>query len=310
MPQDRKFFIVSEDYSGVELVKWFRKNNVGLPHGLVQKLIRKKAILVNDEKASKEQILNAGDKISIPDKVKPVKKAPTKKKEKYIVTEADAEKHIIPNIIFMDKNIIAINKPQGIATQGGSGVTISIDDMLKFLSFDIDSKPMLAHRLDKDTSGLLLLARTKKSAAILGKGFKEGLLKKKYLAVVAGVVEPQKGRISYPLAPRRSAGGSEKMEVDNHNGKIAVTVYKTLKVLDGGKASLLQVEPQTGRKHQIRAHLSHIGNPIIGDGKYGGSNSFIEGYGKNLHLHSWKISHTEKFFQDEIEAEPPEYFLY
>ncbi len=304
---------VSQDFSGITLIKWFRKNDVGMPHGLIQKLVRKKAILVNGKKAKQEQVLELGDIISLPEKAKKVDKPKNPQVKKYIPTEEDAEKHLISNIIFMDKNIIAINKPQGLASQGGSGVVLSIDDMLKYLDFGYDNPPMLAHRLDKDTSGLLLFARTREAARILGIGFKERLIRKKYLAVVAGVPEKNKGRIAFPLGPKRGAGGAEKMAVDYENGKISVTEYKLVKVFDGGKngnpvASLLELDPQTGRKHQIRAHLAEIGHPIIGDGKYGGTESFIEGFGKNLHLHSWRASHKDAYFEGEIEAEVPEYF--
>lgn len=305
--RDNKF-TVSEEFDGVTLIKWFRKNDVGMPHGLIQKLVRKKSILVNDKKVRQDKVLQVGDIITLPSKLKKEEKKSKAPVKKYIPTEEDAEKYLISNIIFMDKRIIALNKPQGLATQGGSGVVLSVDDMLKYLKFENDHAPMLAHRLDKDTTGLLLLARTREAAAILGFGFKEKIIVKKYLALVAGVPEQRKGRIAYPLGPRRGAGGAEKMAVDYETGKIAVTEYRVIKEFDNGAASLLEVSPKTGRKHQIRAHLNEIGHPIIGDGKYGGAASFIDGFGKNLHLHAWKISHKENYFEDEIEAEVPEYF--
>lgn len=306
--QDNKnTFTVTEDFKGVTLIKWFRKNDVGMPHGLVQKLIRKKTILVNDKKAKQEQILETGDIISLPPKLQKTEKPAKERMKKYIPTEKDADTNLISNIIFMDKNIIAINKPQGLASQGGSGVVLSVDEMLKFLNFEFKTSPMLAHRLDKDTTGLLLLARTRQAANILGQGFKDKIIEKKYLALVAGIPEHRKGRIAFPLGPRRGAGGAEKMAVDNVNGKIAVTEYKVIKEVNG-VASLLEVSPKTGRKHQIRAHLAEIGHPIIGDGKYGGKASFIDGFGKNLHLHAWKIKHKENYFPEEIEAEVPDYF--
>lgn len=307
MKSQNNNYRVSNEFDGVTLVKWFRKNEIGIPHGLLQKLMRKKAILINDEKSKADTVLKEGDIISLPDTLKKSQKPKRKKARKKLVTEQDADKYLLSNIIFMDKNIIAINKPQGLATQGGSGVKISVDDMLKFLAFEYERPPMLVHRLDKDTSGLLLLARSREAANILGRGFKEKLVDKKYLALVAGIPGTKKGRIALPLGPRRGAGGAEKMAVDNENGKIAVTEYQVLKTIDD-KVSLLEVSPKTGRKHQIRAHLAEVGHPIIGDGKYGGKASFVDGFGDNLHLHSWKVSHKEGYFAGELEAEIPEYF--
>ncbi len=295
--------IVKRPFEGLELAKFIKKADIEIPYSLVQKLLRKRAIRVNGKSEKYTYLVKTDDEIFIPAESRVAKKT-----QKIVsATLEDAEKYLLPNIIYKDKNIIALNKPQGISTQGGSGVGVSIDSLLDFLRFDdYEERPALAHRLDKDTSGVLLIARTREAAQILGEGFKNRDIDKSYLTLVAGKVPMHKGRIAKPVGKRLGAGGNEKMMVDYANGKIAVTEYEVVERF-GSQATLLHVFPKTGRKHQIRVHLADEGFPIIGDGKYGGTRAFIEGLSNTMHLHSWKISHKHNYFP-EIIAPIPDIF--
>lgn len=298
---------VPKHLEGLELSKFIKKSKVDLPFVLIQKLLRKRAVRVNGKSQKPTYIVHSGDEIYIPASQDDLEtKGSLKPKPRELPKPEDAEKYLLKNIIYKDENIIAINKPQGIATQGGSGIIVSIDALLDFLRFDYEERPHLVHRLDKDTSGVLLIARTFKVAQDIAEAFKNKEIEKSYLALVVGRVEQSRGRIAKPLGTRRAAGGVEKVVVDNRAGKIAVTEYKVLEHY-AGKVTLLEVFPKTGRKHQIRVHLADAGHPILGDGKYGGSQAFIEGLGKNLHLHSWKTSHKHDYFPL-ITAKEPKYF--
>jgi 23S rRNA pseudouridine955/2504/2580 synthase len=209
------------------------------------------------------------------------------------------------SVLWRDDHIIAINKPPGLPSQGGSKQTRHVDGLSEALRFGADDKPRLVHRLDKDTSGVLLLARTRAMASALTAAIRHRETRKIYWAVVAGVPMPYLGEIKYALvkAPGHGAKGEgEKMlclhprDVDTMPGaKRAITQYATLYRV-AGRAAWVALEPITGRTHQLRAHMAEIGHPIIGDGKYGGSgqDNMGDGWGaqlggmisNKLHLHA------------------------
>jgi 23S rRNA pseudouridine955/2504/2580 synthase len=293
---------VESGYGGIELEKFLKKQKLGIAFGLMQKLLRKKAIRINGKRAKAETIINDGDLISIP-----AESRGKIEKPKYVGTEQDLQRYIIKNIIYEDENIIAINKPQGLATQGGSGITMNVDALLPLLAKKKGGKYFLVHRIDKDTTGALIIAKNVQAARLMGDSFKHRYIEKKYLALVVGKVFPMEGYISYKLGKRQSSGTIEKIVVDEEHGKKAYTEYKVLRHYSH-TASLLEVTPETGRKHQIRVHLAAIGHPIIGDGKYGGTKTFVEGISKNMRLHSWKMSHKENYFKGTITADMPKDF--
>ncbi|MGE5503650.1 MAG: RluA family pseudouridine synthase, partial [Actinomycetota bacterium] len=190
-------------------------------------------------------------------------------------------------VLYKDADVIALNKPPGLAVQGGTGMADRhLDAMLDALRFDAPERPRLVHRLDKDTSGVLLLGRNAAAAAKLAAAFKGRAAHKLYWALVVGVPKLRKGRIDAPLAKLPGRAG-EKVAVDDDEGKRAVTWYR---VVDSAlkKAAWLEMEPRTGRTHQLRAHSVVLGTPILGDGKYGAKDAFIEGTGvsRKLHLHA------------------------
>ncbi len=240
----------------------------GLNFALINKLIRKKLIRVNQEKTQISYNLQEKDLIEILAGIDFSLKAP--KPTKFVSSNIIQE--IKGSIIFQDKNIIILNKKAGLAVQGGSGINLSVDDMLPYLKFENIEKPKLVHRLDKDTSGILLIARNRASSTLLTSYFKNRQIKKTYYALVKGCVKNKKDKIDIPLI-KKYQGKNEKVYRDNIMGKNAVTYYELLKYYPDRDVSILKVNPITGRTHQIRVHLKEIGHPIIGDFKYGSSNT-------------------------------------
>jgi 23S rRNA pseudouridine955/2504/2580 synthase len=209
-------------------------------------------------------------------------------KESRPVSSADAE--MLRNaVLHRDEQVLVVNKPAGLAVQGGSGTHRHLDAMLDALRFEAKERPRLVHRLDKDTSGVLLLARTAKAASLLTAGFRLREARKLYWAVVAGNPHPEAGRIANRIGKKSGTWG-DRMEEDDAEGKAAVTFFRTVDHA-GRSAALLALEPRTGRTHQLRVHCALLGTPILGDGKYGGAAAFLDGYGiaRGLHLHARSI---------------------
>jgi tRNA pseudouridine32 synthase/23S rRNA pseudouridine746 synthase len=170
-------------------------------------------------------------------------------------------------LIHEDAHILVFNKPSGLAVQGGSGVTRSLEDMLAAFAKSSRKRPRLVHRLDRETSGVIVAARTKPAAAQLSEAFAGREVEKTYLAIVCGgAPEPRVGEIDLALR-KSSRRGLDIMEIDLA-GQSALTRYRTLTAVP--EAALVELRPETGRMHQLRAHLAAIGRPIAGDGKYGG----------------------------------------
>lgn len=300
-----KIFKVTSYDSGLTLQKWLKKNDV--PFALANKFFRKKLIKVNKIKANKDTILNDGDEILMPEiQEERVAKDEHKEKYHYEITRQDADRHFNKRIIYEDENIIAIDKEQGIATQGGNKVKVSIDGILQQIAKHSGKQYSIVHRLDKDTSGVLLIAKSREVAQKLGLLFKNREIEKTYIAIVVGKVLPMQGTIDRKIG-KEVNGSIEKMIIDEVNGKKAITHYNVLEHF-GKTASLVEISPETGRKHQIRVHFASIGHPVLGDGKYGGTKAFVEGLGKNMHLHSYRIDKCDKIIPKIIEAPVPNRF--
>ena len=213
-------------------------------------------------------------------------------------------------VIYQDDHVIAINKPSGIAVQGGTGTTRHIDGLLEGLKFKKKDKPRLVHRLDKDTSGVLLLARDRKTATELTRSFAARDTLKLYWAVVVGTPRPDKGIIDMKIAKLPGQKG-ERMVEDEEEGKFAQTIYRVLDQA-GQQASWLAMEPLTGRTHQLRVHAADaLNTPVIGDGKYGGAEAYLGGdnISQDLHLHARMINipHPASGKPLEIKAEMPDH---
>ena len=260
-------------------------------------MLRTKQIKVDGKRAETSTRLTTGQELRLPplDNEKAIKTADN-------ISKNDAD-YIMSLVIYKDKDIIALNKPSGLAVQGGTNTSRHIDGFLEALKFENNEKPKLVHRIDKETSGILLLARNRKSAEILTKAFREHSLQKTYLALVRGCPQQLSGEINLPL---EKVG--EKMEVVK-GGKKAVTTYE---VLDSAakKYALLAASPLTGRTHQIRAHLEAIGCPILGDNKYYGTERVrLKEVTDKLYLHAYKIDLSVIYGKKTIIcAELPKYY--
>ena len=280
---------VSQCEVGVEdndlrLDRWFQRHYDGLSHGRLQKLLRTGQVRVDGKRAKGSSRLRLGQVIRIP----PLDAERTGSRLYQTVSEDDCS--FVQNLVlFKDESLFALNKPAGLAVQGGSGTKRHLDGLLAGLVSAGMDRPKLVHRLDKDTSGVLLVARSARVAEHLGKQFQRSEIRKQYWALVAGVPSPRQGKIDLPLikAGRR---GQERVLVDERNGKHATTRYAVIENA-ARECSWLVLFPETGRTHQLRAHLAAIGHPIIGDGKYGGEEAFLDGVdiARRMHLHARRI---------------------
>lgn len=287
---------VKPEDDGMRLNRWFLKYYPQLPLSRLQKLLRTKQIKVDGKRSEAAFKLAAGQEIRIP----PLNEGATVR-EKGSLTPRD-EALIKSLVIYKDDNIIVLNKPSGLAVQGGTNTLRHIDGMLEALKFEKPEAPRLVHRIDKDTSGILVLARDRKNAELLTAAFKKHDLQKTYLALVKGCPKADAGEIKAPLL---KAG--EKSQV-SAEGKKAVTRYR---VLDhaGSKFALIEAEPLTGRTHQIRAHLEYLGTPIVGDDKYyGEKREKFAALKDKLYLHAYKIDLSGIYDKVRITAALPEHF--
>ena len=288
---------IKPEDDGIRLNRWFLREYPALSLSRLQKLLRTKQIKVDGKRAEASTRLVAGQEIRVPplDNEKAVK-------EQNVLSAKDID-FITSLVIFKDKDIIVLNKPAGIAVQGGTNTLKHIDGMLDALTFENEEKPKLVHRIDKETSGILVLARHRKSAEILTKAFREKTIVKTYLAIVKGIPEKANGIIDLPL---KKVG--EKMQVAA-DGQKAVTEYS---VLDntGKKYALIEAMPLTGRTHQIRAHMEALGTPIAGDDKYYGTvREHLKNIADKLYLHAYKIDLSSIYGKKVIvEAKLPQHF--
>ncbi|WP_071673055.1 RluA family pseudouridine synthase [Nioella nitratireducens] len=303
------------------LDRWFRRRFPHIGQGRIEKMCRKGEIRVDGGRVKPATRVEEGQEVRVPPL--PDEAAPKPFTPREVVSDADA-RMIQSAVIYRDEHVIALNKPPGLPTQGGSKQTRHVDGLAEALKFGNEDKPRLVHRLDKDTSGVLLLARTRAAAAKLTEAFRARDTRKIYWAAVAGAPLPRMGTVRFGLvkAPGHGkAGEGEKMhcihpgQVDKTPGaKRATTDYAVLSAL-GGRVSWVAMVPITGRTHQLRAHMAELGHPIIGDGKYGGSGqeNLGDGWGaqlggeisRKLHLHSRHLGFTHPFTGARINLTAP-----
>ncbi len=276
------------------LDRYLKKLYPSLTQGMVERALRFKQIMVNSCKVAANLRIKAGDQIFIEDSLN---LEPQKVSDRVFSSSTVilAGKLMKDYLVYQDEWLIAINKPVGLATQGGSKISLSIDDALQYLnSQGADLK--LVHRLDKDTSGILLIAKNYVSSIKLVKAFKEKNIQKTYIAVVLGNLPQHEGEISGMIGKNRG-GAYETVQNDEEHGKLAITCYKLLKNLNNG-LTLVEFTPLTGRMHQLRFHAKMLGCPIIGDTKYGTQEAMA--LSKEMLLHAKRIILPEKIFGKEI----------
>lgn len=278
---------VAADEADIRLDRWFRRHFPGLTQAAIQKLCRTGQVRVDGHRVDASTRLTGGQSVRIP----PLPAAPEPKPQAAV--DPDTARDLQHLVIYRDDSVLVLNKPHGLAVQGGPGITHHLDALLDALRFGSDDRPRLVHRLDRDTSGVLLLARTPGTAARLAAAFRTRAVEKTYWAVVARRPVPPEGRIDLPL---RRIGGArgERTEVadrDDKGAARAITDYRTLDHA-GQKLAWLELRPLTGRTHQLRVHCVVIGAPIVGDVKYARpdqNNAFsatVTGLAGELHLHA------------------------
>ncbi len=274
--------IVLPDEAGMRLDRWFKTHFPTIRHGELEKLLRKGQVRVSGTRAKSNRRLEPGEEIRIP----PMRNdaSMSKPTKPYREDEAEALKDII---LYEDESLIALNKPFGLAVQGGTNTKRHVDGMLASFGARNDERPKLVHRLDKDTGGLLIVAKSRIAAQCLGDAFKSHQVEKIYWALTAGVPRPRQGTITMPVAKRMVRIGDNDMErviaADGADAKPAITDYQTIDEAGHGVA-FLAMRPVTGRTHQLRVHAAAIECPIIGDGKYGGHKARLAGVSPKLHL--------------------------
>ena len=303
MSAEVRQFTVGADDEGVRLDRWFKRNLPEVGFATVSRWARTGQLRVDGKRADPADRLAAGQVVRVPPGSAQPAKAPRVAEPLDPADLARAEAMVIHH----DRAAIVLDKPPGLATQGGSGTHDHVDRLLDAFAPE-GPRPRLVHRLDKDTSGVLLIARTPGSAAFFSRRFSGRSARKTYWALVVGVPEPGEGTIDAPLAKQPGTGG-EKMHVDAEHGQPARTRFR---VIDraGNRAAWVELQPLTGRTHQLRVHMAAIGHPIVGDGKYGGREAFLTGsVSRKMHLHARRlvIDHPDGDTID-VTAPLPEHF--
>ena len=304
---DVRQFRVGADDDGIRLDRWFQRHLPDIGFNSVSRWARTGQLRVDGARAAPGDRLTEGQLIRVPP-AEP-KAAETAKPRRVRPELSEDQITFAQNlVIHRDAQAIVINKPPGLATQGGTKTDDHVDGLLDALEFELDQRPKLVHRLDKDTSGALLIARTARSAAYFAKAFSSRTARKVYWAIVMGVPSIEDGMIELPIAKQPGTGG-EKMHVDEAEGLPARSRYRVIERA-GNRAAWVELQPHTGRTHQLRVHMAAIGHPIVGDGKYGGKEAFLSGtISRKMHLHARRIrvDHPDGGRVD-VRAELPEHF--
>jgi 23S rRNA pseudouridine955/2504/2580 synthase len=283
--------IVEQDGAGMRLDRWFKLHYPGLAFGHLQKLLRSGQVRVDGGRAKSDTRLQAGQSIRVPP-LDVDRKGSGPLTERTMRGEDDAE--VLRRMtLYEDDKVFVFNKPAGLAVQGGSGINRHVDDMLEAVRNRKGEKPRLVHRLDRDTSGALVVARTRGAATKLAEAFRGRDAQKTYWALVRGVPRKRRDKISSWLVREQTPDG-DRMRIARHGEPGADHAVSHYRVVDqaGQALSWLEMEPHTGRTHQLRVHAAHIGCPIIGDPKYFEADQnweFPGGLQNRLHLHARRI---------------------
>lgn len=277
--------VVARDEDGMRLDRWFGAHFPQVTFGHLQKLIRTGQVRIDSARAKTNSRLESGQVIRVP---------PLDAEVRRIEQKIDAEdaRFLRDLILYEDEDLYVFNKPSGLASQGGSGTKRHMDGLLKSLPNKAGEAPRLVHRLDRDTSGVLVVAKTRAAASYLGKVFQSRSARKIYWAIVYGNPKPSQGSISCFLAKEQTEDGEQMIVVEqNHEGaQHSMTYYSTTDVA-ARRFAWVTLKPVTGRTHQLRVHMQQLGNPIIGDPRYFNIENWqgAPGLGDGLHLHARRI---------------------
>lgn len=290
MIQTKNINIVSSDEQMMRFDRWFKMRNPQFSYVALQKMLRTGQIRVDGKRAKADTRLLAGQAVRLP----PMLALAQKELEAPAIIVNSAEHAMLNKMtLYEDEKLLVLNKPYGLAVQGGSGIVRHIDGMLEVLRNKKGEKPRLVHRLDKDTSGVLVVAKTRSAASFLAAAFRKRNAEKTYWSLVRGVPKPASTKISTWLVKETTDDG-DKMRVCQHGqagADHAVTYYNVLETA-GQTLSWLEMKPLTGRTHQLRVHAAFMGHPIIGDPKYFSADvnwCFPGGVQNRLHLHARRL---------------------
>ena len=297
LPNEQDFLSIPQEEEGSRLDRYLNRQFPEASFSLIAKLIRKGTIRVDQKRAKISDRVLTGQLVKIPRALKPAE-SPTSSQEapytkaKQLSLTAKDRKEISSWILEERDDFLVLNKPAGLAVQGGSKLQRHLDHLLILYYQDKNITPRLVHRLDKETSGLLIVAKTLPFSTYMTRAFKEKNIRKSYLAILHGrIIGAEAGVIDLPLCKKQGPTG-EYMAADRKQGRSAITEYKTLSQSDD--TTLIRLKPLTGRTHQLRVHMQEKGTPILGDDKYGRSRGFFKAHDlpKNLCLHAQKLAFT------------------
>ena len=296
---------VSEADDGQRLDRWLKKHLGGTPFGLIQKIVRKGQVRVDGRRAKGDTRLATGQDVRIP----PLE---SKEEKQRRPLTADDKAYIKSLVLYDDGDVVAVSKPYGLPTQGGKNIFRHVDFYLDGLKDKKGLAPRLVHRLDKDTSGVLLLARSAKAVRELGKSFKGRKMRKYYWAICVPTPEMLDGEIHAAIADG-TGNMKDRMVIDPENGKKASTLFEVVEFA-AKKAAFVVFWPRTGRKHQIRVHAQKLGSPILGDTKYVRNLDHPEqdirminemGLENRLHLHAQRLVFDHPISGKAIDIQAP-----
>ena len=285
-----KRHVVSAEESGMRLDRWFKVHFPQVTFAYLNKLTRTGQVRVGGARAKTNTRLEAEQEIRVPPLAFDTRPADLPKGEVKPLTPQ--ERRLFDSmLLFEDRDLFVLNKPSGFAVQGGTKTHQHLDGLLMGLGVELGERPLLVHRLDRDTSGVIVIAKRRAIAAALGKLFATRAVKKTYWSLVKGVPKPTQGRIEVALIKAKGPEGDRmraSREGEEEDEQRAVTFYN---VVDKAPpvAAWVSLKPVTGRQHQLRAHMAHIGTPIMGDEKYGGLDDLPDGMDRKLHLHARRI---------------------
>jgi 23S rRNA pseudouridine955/2504/2580 synthase len=292
--EPKHIFKIEEDFENTRLDKWFKKKVKPLPQSLIERTLRKGKILVNGKKVKSSYKIQINDEIKIYADIDNDDKI-IKKKFSYLPSKKDYEL-IKNNILFENEHYFVLNKPYNLAVQSGTKTGKNIFDILKNYSETEYPAPHLVHRLDAETTGILIISKTHKSAKFFSEAFKNQTINKSYLALVDGVLENKNGTLKNELS-----------YIENNKEKVHLSITNYRVISETRDLSLLLLNPETGRKHQLRRQLSFIKHPILGEKKY--TNKSLN-KSKELHLmlHAYKVEFLINSKKTVHQAEPSLYF--
>ena len=289
---------VKSDETGLRLDRWFKIHFPDVGHGYLQKLLRSGQVRVDSKRVEANLRLESGQEVRVPKvaRQKPSNSSSGESSTRSVKPVASSNKadrdFILGLILYQDDDVLVLNKPFGLAVQGGSGTKRHLDGLLAGMADHFGDRPRLVHRLDRDTTGVLLVAKTREAAAKLGRTFQTRSAAKTYWALVKGVLRPPQGKVEAALVKASGPEGDRVRKAKPGEQERAMHATTHYSMIDrvGQKACWVSLKPVTGRQHQLRAHMAMIGHPIVGDNKYEGDKDLpAENMEMALHLHARRL---------------------